>query len=118
MTGKLDEISVSIGEQRSDLRALNQTFTQHCCDDDRRHNENLTALRAINDNIAKLNEQIRPLAASVERMQPIVDDSQASRMKMAGALSLASAILVGLGWLVTSFAGELVKWVIGKTGAH
>lgn len=112
MPGKLDEISRVIGQQEANLAGLNRTFDQHCADDDRRHQENIDALRSINGHVAKLNETLAPLVKSVAFMRPIVEGYQVSRWKAAGALSLASAILVGLGWVVTSIAGEFVKWIV------
>ena len=109
--GKLDEISVAIGGLQSDTANLGETFQQHCLDDDRRHAENITTLRGIQDEMRKLNDVLRPIADKVAVMGPIVDGFQISRLKIAGGLSVVVFILMGLGWLVASIAGEVIKWI-------
>ena len=111
MSGRLDEISVKIGEQGAGIRTLADTFKQHCIDDDRRHEENKAELRRLTEQLTKLNECLAPLVGRVAAMGVIVDGYQISRWKRAGALGFAWALLVGVGWLIATFAGELVKWL-------
>ena len=109
--GKLDEISVAIGGLQSDTANLSETFQQHCRDDDRRHDENISTLRGIQDEMRKLHDVLKPVAERVATMSPIVDGFQISRLKIAGGLSVVVFILMGVGWLVASIAGEVIKWV-------
>lgn len=109
---KLDEISRVIGAQEANLGNLTRTFEQHCNDDDLRHRENIAAMDGIAHQVRKLNDTLLPVVQSVAIMRPIVDSYQASKWKAAGALSLASTMLVGVGWLVTSIAGKAIEWIV------
>lgn len=109
---KLDEISRVIGAQEANLANLTRTFEQHCNDDDMRHRENIQAMNGIADQVRTLNDTLLPVVESVKFMRPIVDGYQASKWKAAGALSLASTMVVGVGWLLTSVAGKLLEWIV------
>lgn len=98
--GKLDEISRVIGGLETATKSLKETFTQHCRDDDRRHDENINALRENNRQIGELNRVLAPLARTVEAMAPILANYQVSRWKRAGAIGLALSIVGFIGWLV------------------
>lgn len=104
---KLDEISVAIGELKSDTKSLDRTLTQHCLDDDRRHDENLAAIRAL----TKALEPLGPLASTVATMKPIVESYQTSRLKLAGAVSLAMVLLGFVGWVIEQMIASGVRWI-------
>jgi hypothetical protein len=110
MAGKLDEISRVIGQQEANVAALTKTFDQHCTDDDRRHEENLTTLRAISSELKTLNEAVTPLARTVAVMKPIVDSYQITRWKMAGAFAVVSMIMWAIGSLILTLAGKAIAW--------
>lgn len=112
MTG-IDEISRTLGAQEANLKNLGRTFDKHCADDDARHRENIEAMGDISNELRNISDLLKPVVDSVAFMRPIVDGYQASRLKTMGALSLASSLLIGVGWLVTSVAGAVVKWVAG-----
>lgn len=104
---KLDEISLAIGELKSDTKSLDRTLTQHCDDDDRRHQENLDAIR----DLTKALEPLGPLAATVATMKPIVESYQTSRLKLAGAISLAMVLLGFVGWVIEQIIASGVRWI-------
>jgi hypothetical protein len=93
MAEKLSEISRVIGGLEKAVGGLEKTMTQHCIDDDRRHEENITALRTMS-------AILTPLAQTVADMKPIVQSYQASRLKMIGALGLAATLLGLFGSLI------------------
>jgi hypothetical protein len=100
MAGELNEISRVIGGLEEGVRNLSKTFTQHCQDDDRRHIENLEAMRALNENITKLNRRLTPF--------------EIAQWKKSGAWALALAILGTVGGVVYLIAGEIIKLIVAR----
>jgi hypothetical protein len=100
MAGELNEISRVIGGLEEGVRNLSRTFTQHCEDDDRRHTENLDAMRALNENISKLNRRLTPF--------------EIAQWKKSGAWMLALAILGTVGGVVYLIAGEIIKLIVAR----
>lgn len=119
MTGKLDEISQAIGALQATAGGLKSTFEQHCRDDDRRHNENITEarsqreeLRGLSEKLGDLNETLTPIAQWVKDTKPEIEQMRISRWKTAGAIGLAGAILAGVAILIESALGQVVKWLL------
>ena len=111
VAGKLDEISLAIGELKSEQRGLRSSFDKHCDDDDRRHGENLTALHTLSDRLGKLTEVVAPLARAVEAMQPVVEQYKAARFKVIGAASIIMMLLGFIGWLIQTFIAGMINWL-------
>jgi hypothetical protein len=105
----LDAISFTLGRNTEGLTNLNRLFEQHYTDDDRRHAENVAALRANTDAVGKLAGMLQPIAESVAFMRPIVDGYVVTRGKLALLASIGFGIVVAIGWVLE--AG--LKWVIG-----
>lgn len=93
------------------MRDLGRNFDQHCIDDDRRHDENVRALRELGAKMTELVDVVKPLATAITIMQPIVDSYQISRWKFTGALMLAGSILTLVGWVLSLAAGKLLHLV-------
>lgn len=111
MPGELDEISRVIGGLETATTSLKDTFSQHCKDDDRRHEENINALRENNRQIADLNRTLAPLAKTVEAMAPILANYQVSRWKRTGAIGLALTLVGFSGWLVQLVVTGLISYL-------
>lgn len=91
VVGKLDEISQSIGALQAETQGLHRTFADHCRDDDRRHEENLAAIRRIADGLDKLT---------------------GDRRTIIGGVAVASVFLTVIGGLVWLVAGKVIDWAV------
>jgi hypothetical protein len=111
VAGKLDEISEAIGGLRASTAGLERAFSEHCRDDDRRHEENIAVQREANESIRKLTEVVTPLANAVGAMKPIVDQYQASRFKLVGAASVIMMLFGFIGWLIQTFITSIIHGV-------
>lgn len=114
MSNQLDQVSEAIGALRASMRAVGDSLDRHCDDDDRRHRENIEALRENNRAIAELSGVLTPLAKTVAGMQPIVASYQTSRLKLTGALGLALVLLGGVTWLAEQVIINGIKWFFGQ----
>lgn len=112
MAGKLDEISRVIGQQEQATRGLSESFDRHCDDDDRRHNENLRALKDIAGELRKLSDCVRPLASTVAIMKPVVDGYQVTRWKAIGAIAAVSVFFAVIGWAMSLIVGKAFAWAL------
>ena len=110
----LDEVSRSIGDLQASVRSVGISFDRHCVDDDRRHGENIEALRDNNRKIQELTEVLRPLAATVATMQPIVASYQTSRLKLTGAMGIVLMLLGFIAWLADQVIVSGIKWFLGQ----
>lgn len=113
--GQLDQISRAIGGLETSTRSLEKSFDKHCVDDDRRHEQNIAALRENSEQIAKLNELLTPLADTVKTMMPIVAGYQITRWKMAGAFGLVTLLVGGVGWVIEAAIGKLISLMFFKS---
>ena len=103
MAGKLDDISLQIGGLLAKVENLGAQIAGNRADGDRRHQENT-------DKLNRLDEVLKPVAAAVAKMEPIVDDYKSNRNKAAGLLIALAAIASTLGF----FASELKALFFGK----
>lgn len=116
MATKIEQIFDRLGGTEANLRNLGRNFDRHCVDDDRRHEENKESLRKIEQAIDNLTDVVKPLAAGFASMKLVVDGVQITRWKFAGALGLASVLLAGFGWLLTSVIGKVLDVALVKLG--
>lgn len=105
MAGKLDEISFQIGQLTSKVGSVAQQITENRGIADSRHAENKSRLDAIEDTLT-------PLTLTVAKLTPIVEGIQITRWKMAGAMTVGSLFLAGVGWAITLAAGKITTWAI------
>lgn len=120
---RLAELSEKVGKQTGSLDGLNNSFDRHCDDDDRRHHENVEALkRAHGENIdnfrevfaelRKITEKLEPVAGltkDVAEMKPHVEDYKTFRKQLALVAVGVSAIAggaVSLIWYAATHLGE------------
>ena len=103
MAGKLDDISVSIGSLLAKVENLGASIAANRSEADRRHQENT-------DRLNRIDEVLKPVAAAVAKMEPIVDDYRTNRNKALGLLLGLAGIASTLGF----FASELKAMVFGK----
>lgn len=113
MPGRFDEISYKLGQAASGLTDLRKAFETHCADDDRRHSENLAALRANTAAIDRLARAMEPIAASVAFMRPIVDSYQVTRIRLAAYAAVAMCVLGLVGWAVQMAVNFAIAWAAG-----
>lgn len=102
---KLDDISVAIGRLSANVENLSVDLSESRKTQDREHQENKKKLESIVSDVADLKR-------SVTVMQPIVDGYQVTRWKIAGAISLASALLIGLGFFVLKIGEAMFAWLL------
>ncbi len=107
MAGKLDEISASIGALQATTATLTRLFDRHCQDDDRRHQENSTALREIKETLA-------PLPKAVAAMEPIVNGYAISQGKKAYVIGLALTVLGVLAWILEQGISVFAGWLFHR----
>lgn len=100
VVGKLDEISVSIGELKGTLNALAREVVNNRMAADDRHGENTKALEKISNRVGDLETIVSPLAETVEKIRPIITEYQISRWKLTGAAVMIVAISTGLIWVI------------------
>jgi hypothetical protein len=103
MAGKLDEISVSIGSLLAKVENLGTSIAANRSEADRRHRENT-------DRLNRIDEVLKPVAAAVAKMEPIVEDYRTNRNKALGLLLGLAGIASALGL----FASELKAMVFRK----
>lgn len=91
LSDKVSELAEKVGEQNGKLGGLTKLFDRHCDDDDRRHVENVEALkRAHSDNLANFSEVFAELRQINARLGPVigladkVEDMRAKLEPMAG----------------------------------
>lgn len=116
MGGKIDEFSLRLGEHGASIDNLADQFAQHELLDDGRHKENLSAIREQSAAVRDLTKTLAPIAETVARIAPIVDGYQITKWKLGGAFGLAVILITFFGWLVSMFAGRLIKLVLLKVG--
>lgn len=105
MVGKLDDISYRLGQLTAGIENVAQSIEANRKLADCRHLDNQARLSTIEKTLAPLNE-------TVNKISPIVDGIQITRWKMAGAISVGSLFLAGLGWLLTMIAGKVTSWAL------
>lgn len=105
MTGKLDEISYSIGKLSAAVDGVAKTIDENRHIADARHTDNKSRLDAIE-------RTLNPLQATVEKITPIVEGIQITRWKFIGAMTVGSLFLAGIGWAITLLAGKITSWAI------
>ncbi len=103
MSGKLDEISFTLGQLRAELSGVAQSIETNRKLADFRHTDNQKRLSTIEQTLA-------PLHATVTKIVPIVDSIQVARWKVIGAFSALSIVLAGVWWGLTLIAGKLLTW--------
>src|ERR1051325_10948065 len=84
--GDLDEVSQSIGSLNASVESLDKQFEKHCRDDDRRHEENLSAMMDIRTEIQNLGRALAPVVEAVKEMKPAFDSDKLTKAKITGAL--------------------------------
>ena len=104
MAGKLDEISRIIGNIEAKVDA-NRWVADKC------HQESVERLEKIDARTMKLESTVAPLAATVRKIEPIVESYQATRWKLAGMSIIVLGILSLLGWTLSLVAGKALGWV-------
>jgi hypothetical protein len=102
--GEIDPGSRALGDLECTMHALKESFDRHCDDDDRRHQENITALRA---NTAAIESLAR--AQRVAVTGPIVDGYQMTKSRLAAWASIAFGVLITFGWIIEA----AIKWAAG-----
>ena len=100
----LDEVSFELGRNANGLEALNKSFDQHCLDDDRRHGENVTLLKAINESIAAQNKKIDDRLAIMMPSGELMSRKQIALLALIG-----TGVMVCVGWILEAF----IKWAVG-----
>ena len=111
---QLDEISRAIGGLEANFKSLGRSFDHHCTDDDRRHSENIEALRECNKAITELTTALRPIADTVAAMKPIVESYATSRLKFAGAMGVVLVLLGTVTWFAEQVISNGIKWFFGQ----
>jgi hypothetical protein len=109
---QLDEISRIIGSIESELKSLGRSMDRDRELADDRHQENLGNFQQIEGRVENLERSVTPVADTVASWKPIIDGLLISRWKRAGALSLASAIVSLLAWLIIEFFGKAGGWIL------
>lgn len=109
---KLDEISRIIGGIESELKSLGRSMDRDRELADDRHRENTDNLEQISGRVENLERTVTPVAETVASWKPIIDGLLISKWKRAGALSLASAIVSLLAWLIIEFFGKAATWIL------
>lgn len=107
---KLDEISRVIGGMEESLKSLGRSMDRDREVADDRHRENTDSLQQIGVRVGDLEGSVRPLAASVKRMEPVFESILVTRWKLAGALALAGFLITGIGWLLVLLVDKLGAW--------
>jgi hypothetical protein len=93
----LHELSVGLGKNTQGLQDLTKLFDQHCKDDDRRHGENMSALKAVTDAIGCQNKALKAQRKELEKLTSRV----ALTSPGGGVLSrkqIAALAVVGTSW--------------------
>jgi hypothetical protein len=112
MAGKLDEISRIIGNIEAKVENMSDRVDDNRRVADERHRENLERLETIDARTMKLESTVAPLAATVGKIEPIVESYQATRWKLAGMSIVVLGILSLLGWALSLVAGKALGWVM------
>lgn len=107
--GSLDQVSLAIGETRSDIKALGEKLDKHCDDDDRRHTENIAVLK----DMAKAMEPLAVLAVTVARISPIVDGLQTTRIRLGVIATIFTLLMGAVAWLAEQAISHLLKRLFG-----
>jgi hypothetical protein len=110
----LDETSRAIGDLEASVRSLGDSFDRHCNDDDRRHAENIKALRDNTDAVQALAARLAPIADSVSVMRPVVDGYQITKARLAAWASAGFVVIVVVGWIVEA----ALKWAVESMLSH
>ncbi|MBV9984487.1 hypothetical protein [Bradyrhizobium sp.] len=92
----IHKMSYELGQNAKELENLKDAFKDHEQQDDRRHTENVSLLKSINDEIKELREALAPVASFHKR-------------RLALIASLGMMLLAGVSWAL----GEVAKWAIG-----
>jgi hypothetical protein len=83
-----------LGDLEGTMRALKESFfDKHSDDDDRRHQENIGALRANTAAIETLARALEAVAQRVAVMGPIVDGYQMTKSRLAAWASIGLSAL-------------------------
>jgi hypothetical protein len=121
MPGMLDQISQAIGALQSTTERLTELFDRHCEEDNRRddqnarrHEENVERFDELARQNAELKAGLKQLTDAVSAMQPVVAGYAISRMKAAGAMSLAIAVLSIIGLLLEKMLGAAAGWLLDR----
>jgi hypothetical protein len=93
------KVSFEIGRNAEGLENLTKAFERHEVDDDRRHVENTTLLKANTDEIRELRVMLAPIAANY----------RLTKRRLALVTSLGLGVLVVLTWALDA----TVKWAVG-----
>lgn len=110
MAGALDEGSRAIGDLEASVRGLSVSFDKHCLDDDRRHAENIAALRDNTAAIGELGRKLDDHSRAVSSMRPQIAALQISRKQVAIAGSLGMISIGLLIWGIESGLTAIVAW--------
>jgi hypothetical protein len=114
--GKLDDISLAIGEMRADVRGLRRDADDNRRLADERHAENVERLDAIRDTTSVLASDAATLKGRVDIMEPKVDASETFIRDWGKIIALAGTVvasgIAGL-WQLVIHWGE-VKALIGR----
>jgi len=102
--GRLDKLSYELGRNAKGLEDLNKLFEQHCKDDDRRHEENVTLLKANNDAIEKLTSRVALMSPGGGIL---------SRKQIAVLAVVGTGVMVVVGWMIEAVVKWAVGWFIG-----
>lgn len=105
MTGQLDQLSRVIGGLEASTDNLSKLLNQHCIDDDRRHDENIKALRSIEASLAELARKAVPILPASPP-----DGSGYTKRIIFAAASAAALILSAIVFLITKSAEWLIAW--------
>ena len=109
---RLDEISRVIGNIEAEVRNLSTSLANVRLTTAEQHRENTQTLERIGLRVAKIEADMQPLAKTVATMEPIVASYTITRWKLAGAFAVGTAIVTGLGWSVSLFAGKMLTWML------
>jgi hypothetical protein len=102
---RIDEFSRVLGSIETSQKSLENKLDEHCDDDERRHQENITAIR-------DLTESVRPVVETVKRITPLVDAQQKTWLQIGGAVTTVSGLLAFVAY-VMSLAGSAILKKLG-----
>lgn len=114
MPNRLDEISRVIGNIEAEVRGLSASVAEVRQSSAEHHRDTRIRLEDINERIATIEADMKPLAKTVATMEPIVAGYAVIRWKVAGAFALGATIITFLGWIVSVFAAKIVTSILSS----
>lgn len=99
---RIDEFSRVLGSIETSQQSLEKKLDEHCDDDERRHRENITAIRDLTDSV-------RPVVETVKRITPLVDAQQRTWLQIGGAVTTVSGLLAFVAYVLSMLGGAILK---------